>query len=255
MHSTPIKLLIVDDNSTACGILQDYFHCNDDISICGFADNGINALEMIQIHRPDVVLLDLIMPRLDGLSVLEQLDNAPFPHRPAVIVASALGTEAITQRSLQLGANYYLIKPYPLEDLSERIFMIMKPKSIFTNRPVVEVDPGIAVTRHLINIGMSTHIVGYHYCAQAISLLLAEPAYCPLMKIVYPTVADNNDTSVPCVESAIRKAISSVRDPQWNHLSNRSFLSRMTEQIRLNCHIPTPLSKGTINESQQKRTD
>lgn len=247
MSLTPVKLLVVDDNPTTCSILRDYFQLNDSVALCGFAFDGSAAMEMIHLHQPDVVLLDLIMPKLDGLSVLEQLSegdpNRTF-HRPAVIVTSALGSEAITRRSLQLGANYYLIKPYQLDHLTDRIMMIMKPESIFTEQPEIEVDLGITVARHLISTGMATHIVGYRYCVQAIELLLSESSYRPLMKCVYPAIAARNDTTVACVESAIRKAITTVQDPELNQLSNRSFLSRIAEQVRMKYQLfPTDIRK------------
>lgn len=233
MSFTPIKLLIVDDNHEMCNILRDYFQMTDKISICGIAFNGEEALEKIRVQQPDVVLLDIIMPQLDGLSVLEQLNANPPQKRPAIIVASALGQEMITTRALQLGANYYLIKPYQLQNLSDRILMIAGSDHTFTEPQEIEINLNAAVTRHLISTGISTHIVGYRYCVQAIELLLTETSYCPLMKYVYPEIARKNETTASCVESAIRKAIGTVRAEDLRQLSNRSFLSRMAEQIKL----------------------
>ncbi len=233
MSTTPIKLLIVDDNHAMCNILRDYFQMTEQVTICGIAFNGEEALEKIRVQQPDVVLLDIIMPQLDGLSVLEKLNADPPKKRPAIIVTSALGQEMITNRALQLGANYYLIKPYQLQNLLDRILMIAVPSSPFTEPQEVEINLNAAVTRHLIGIGMSTHIVGYRYCVQAIELLLTETTYCPLMKFVYPEVAHKNETTASCVESAIRKAIGTVREEELRGLSNRSFLSRIAEQIKL----------------------
>ena len=131
MSSTPITLLIVDDNHAMCNILRDYFQMTDQVTLCDIAFNGEDALEKIRVHQPDVVLLDIIMPQLDGLSVLEKLNEDPPQKRPAIIVASALGQEMITNRALQLGANYYLIKPYQLQNLLDRILMIAKSDDTF----------------------------------------------------------------------------------------------------------------------------
>ena len=233
MSSTPITLLIVDDNHAMCNILRDYFQMTDQVTLCDIAFNGEDALEKIRVHQPDVVLLDIIMPQLDGLSVLEKLNEDPPQKRPAIIVASALGQEMITNRALQLGANYYLIKPYQLQNLLDRILMIAKSDDTFTEPPEVEVNLNTAITRHLIATGMSTHIVGYRYCVQAIELMLTETVYCPLMKFIYPEVARKNETTVSCVESAIRKAIGTAHEEELRQLSNRNFLSRMAEQIKL----------------------
>lgn len=239
MNTVPIKLLIADDNHTMCSLLRDYFRTVEAVTVCGIATNGEDVLSMIRLHQPDVVLLDLIMPRLDGLSVLEQLSTDPSLPHPAVIVTTALCTETITRRTLELGANYYLLKPYHLEHLLDRILMIMRPNLTFSTPPDIETDLNIIVTRHLIDTGISTHIIGYRYCVQAIELLLTQSSYCPLMKFVYPTISEKNGTTVACVESAIRKAIATVSDPQLNRLSNRSFLSRMAEQIRLKYNLPS----------------
>ena len=237
MNPTPIKLLIADDNLSMCKILRDYFQNIGSISVCGIATNGTDALELIRLHQPDVILLDLIMPHPDGLSILEQLNAEPPSRRPSIIVTTVLNSETVIRRTLELGASYYLIKPYHLEYLLDRSLLLTHPERIFTEPPHIDVDLNSTVTRHLISVGMSTHIIGYRYCLQAIELLLAQSAYCPLMKYVYPAIADKNGTTVPCVESAIRKAIATVRNPEFNTLSNRTFLSRMTEQIRLKYHL------------------
>ncbi|MBQ6686680.1 MAG: response regulator [Firmicutes bacterium] len=243
MNHAPVKVLIVDDNPTACAILRDYFHSVSNISLCGIVFNGAEALEMIQLHKPDVVLLDIIMPEMDGLSVLEHLNQATkdsLSHTPSVIVISALNSEAITQKALQLGASYYLIKPYQLEHLSDRIQMLIAADHTFADRTENPPDLSALVSRHLIETGMSTHIVGYRYCAQAIEMLLKHLSYCPLMKCIYPVIAEKNNTTVSCVESAIRKAIASVTNSELNHLSNRTFLSRMAEQIRVKYELFLP---------------
>ena len=200
---------------------------------------------MIRLHKPDVVLLDIIMPEMDGLSVLEQLQqNAKDSSEkiPYTIVISALNSEVITQKALQLGASYYLIKPFQLDHLADRIQMLVKPDNTFSSYTDTDSDSDLSalVTRHLIETGISTHVVGYRYCVQAIEMILKQLSYRPLMKCVYPVIAEKNNTTVPCVESAIRKAIATITDIEWNQLSNRTFLSRMAEQIRIKYQLFIP---------------
>ena len=243
MNPAPVKVLVVDDNPAACAILRDYFHSVNSISLCGTVFNGTEALEMIQLHKPDVVLLDIIMPEMDGLSVLEQLNKEAKDHStrtPSIIVISALNSEAITQKALQLGASYYLIKPYQLEHLSDRILMLTKADNTFSGHLETSSEISTLVSRHLIETGMFTHIVGYRYCAQAIEMLLEHLSYCPLMKGIYPVIAEKNNTTVSCVESAIRKAIASIKNKELNQLSNRTFLSRMAEEIRVKYQLFIP---------------
>ncbi len=245
MDLTPVKVLIVDDHPSSCAILRDYFKSFRSISVCGVAFNGADAMEIIQRQKPDVVLLDIIMPELDGLSLLEQLNEASqkgLLTMPIVIILSSLNIETVTKKALHLGASYYLIKPYPLEHLLDCILM-------FSNSALCQTDPAefstpfnASITRYLIEIGMSTHIVGYRYCIQSLELLLAQNSYSPLMKCIYPIVAAKNNTTASCVESALRKAIATVSDPELRVLSNRSFLSRIAEHIRLS--HDTPLSNS-----------
>lgn len=232
-----IKLLIVDDNHMMCNILRDYFSLTDKVTLCDIAFNGEDALDKIRVHQPDVVLLDIIMPQLDGLSVLERLNEDPPLKRPRIIVASALGQETVTNRALQLGADYYLIKPYQLQNLLDRILLIANKEMTFTDPPEIEVNVNTVITKQLIGIGMSTHIVGYRYCVQAVEMLLAEDVYCPLVKYIYPEIARKNDTTSSCVESAIRKAIGTVRESDMRKLSNRNFLSQIAEQVKLKYHL------------------
>ena len=161
---------------------------------------------------------------------------------PYTIVISALNSEVITQKALQLGASYYLIKPFQLDHLADRIQMLVKPDSTFSSYTDTDSDSDLSalVTRHLIETGISTHVVGYRYCVQAIEMILKQLSYCPLMKCVYPVIAEKNNTTVPCVESAIRKAIATIPDIEWNQLSNRTFLSRMAEQIRIKYQLFIP---------------
>ena len=136
MDHSPVKILIADDNPSTCSILRDYFRTIQNIMLCGIVFNGAEALEMIRLHKPDVVLLDIIMPEMDGLSVLEQLQqNAKDSSEkiPYTIVISALNSEVITQKALQLGASYYLIKPFQLDHLADRIQMLLKPDNTFSS--------------------------------------------------------------------------------------------------------------------------
>lgn len=235
MGPAPVKVLIIDDHPSACTILRDYFKSISSISVCGVAFDGSQAMELIQFHKPDVVLLDLIMPELDGLSLLEQLNDASkkgILTMPVIIIISSLNSETVTKNALRLGASYYLIKPYPLEHLMDCILMFAHPEFCRSDLCEFGTPFNSSITRYLIEIGMSTHIVGYRYCVQSVELLLAQSAYSPLMKCIYPIVAAKNNTTPSCVESALRKAIATVSDPELRSLSNRSFLSRVSEHIR-----------------------
>lgn len=236
-----IKLLVVDDNQELCDILESYFELIDDVTLCGVAHNGEEALQKIARLHPDVVLLDIIMPQLDGISVLERLRQTPPERIPRIIVASAIGQELITNQALELGANYYMIKPYQLPDLLGRIRLVTKemrrepaPLVMFKAEKEQESLPVSGrIAEMLIERGMPTNVVGYQYCVHAIEILLTEDKHCLLGKDVYRTIAERYETTDCCVESAIRKAVSLMGKEKDKQMSNGRFLTMMAEQFRL----------------------
>jgi Response regulator containing CheY-like receiver domain and AraC-type DNA-binding domain len=100
-----IKLVIADDNREFCELLKEFIAQQDDLALAGVANNGLEALELIEQHSPDIVVLDIIMPHLDGIGVLERLASGSFSQRPRVIMLTAFGQETVTQRAVELGAD------------------------------------------------------------------------------------------------------------------------------------------------------
>ena len=121
-----INILVVDDNKDFCGILSEYFTDQKDLNLCGTAYNGLEAIKAIQEKEPDVVILDIIMPHLDGIGVLEKLDSSEMIVKPKVIVLTTLGQETMTQQACDLGADYYVLKPFDLDVLGTRIRQLAK---------------------------------------------------------------------------------------------------------------------------------
>ena len=121
MGNTKINVLITDDNKEFCNILNDYLSNQKDMVVTGIANDGVEALKLIEEKRPDLVILDIIMPHLDGLGVLEKLNSMNIQPIPRVIVLSAVGQDKITQRAITLGAGYYVVKPFDMDVLTKRI--------------------------------------------------------------------------------------------------------------------------------------
>ena len=116
---------MLNDNKEFCNILNDYLLTQKDIVVTGIAENGVEALKLIEEKKPDLVVLDIIMPILDGLGVLERLNTMDLDPLPLVIVLSAVGQEKITQRAISLGAAYYVEKPFDMDVLVKRIRQIL----------------------------------------------------------------------------------------------------------------------------------
>lgn len=127
MVAERIKVLMVDDNTDLTNIFQDYVAFYEDIELIGVAENGLRLLEMLEESRPDVIILDIVMPSLDGLEVLKRLQGSRSD-KPKIIVLSALSNELVTSEAMEYGADLYLTKPVDFKLLIEKIRMLSDAK-------------------------------------------------------------------------------------------------------------------------------
>lgn len=122
-----LNVAIVDDNPLILNTLDELINAEDGLSVIGKADNGADAINMIVDTTPDIVLLDLVMPKIDGISVVEKVKSEhTFLKNPAFIILSAVGGEQMTEDAFKAGANYYLMKPFDKEILVNKIRHIGK---------------------------------------------------------------------------------------------------------------------------------
>jgi len=205
-----IKVAIADDNREFVSLIQEYITGQSDFELVGVAYNGEQILTIIEEKSPDIVILDIIMPHLDGIGVLERL-NTLSGRRPKVIMLTAFGQESITQRVVELGADYYILKPFNIDVLASRIRQLAT--TITMQRPVVAqaikarpVD--VEVTNIIREIGIPAHIKGYQYLRDAIMMIIEEMELLgAVTKVLYPRIADKYSTTPSRVERAIRHAI------------------------------------------------
>ena len=116
-----IKIIVVDDNRHLCKMLHDYLQVQEDLSIIGVAYDGLEAMELLQTQEPDLIILDLIMPNLDGLGVLGRINARTTMTRPKIIMLTAFGQESLTYQAIALGVDYLFLKPFDLDILIKRI--------------------------------------------------------------------------------------------------------------------------------------
>lgn len=206
----PIRVLIADDNREFCSILKDFFSNNPDFDLVDVCANGLEVLEALSKKETDVLILDLIMPHMDGIGVLEKMTDMKGDQRPKIIILTAFGQENITQKAVSLGADYYILKPFNLQVLGDRVRQVVRdkveaaPRAIPFTRRDLEVD----VTRIIHEIGVPAHVKGYQYLRDAIMLVVEEINYLgAVTKELYPAIADKYDTTPSRVERAIRHAI------------------------------------------------
>ena len=205
-----IKVAIADDNREFCGIMQDFLSQQPDLDLVGVAYNGEQILAINEEKKPDVIILDIIMPHLDGIGVLERI-NATGGKRPKIIMLTAFGQESVTQRVVELGADYYILKPFNMEVLVSRIRQLAT--TITDQCPVVaqaiKARPiDVEVTNIIREIGIPAHIKGYQYLRDAIMMIINEIELLgAVTKVLYPMIADKYSTTPSRVERAIRHAI------------------------------------------------
>ena len=205
-----IKVAIADDNRGFSSLMEECLLRQPDIDLVGVAYDGEEILRIIQGQKPDVVVLDMIMPHLDGMGVLERLNDAGGP-KPKIIMLTAFGQESITQRVMELGADYYVLKPFNIEVLINRIRQLATQSQVQRSSTVQNVkNPSIEaiITDMIRDIGIPAHIKGYQYLRDAIMIICAEPDLLgAITKTLYPMIAEKHATTPSRVERAIRHAI------------------------------------------------
>ncbi len=227
-----ISILIADDNPDFARTLTGYIEEDDELEVIAIARDGKEAVEMIVNTQPDIALLDVIMPHLDGIGVLEKINEADMKKKPLCIMLSAVGQDKITQRALELGAEYYAIKPIDIQMLLRRIKEIReyKPSQLknngnnnvtINNREIkaqyIELSPEekkdqkhleALVTNIIHEVGVPAHIKGYQYLREAIMMVVNNiDIINQITKQLYPDIAVKFHTTPSRVERAIRHAI------------------------------------------------
>ncbi len=214
------SVAIADDNERMVEILDNILRRDEELKLVGVARNGEEACRIIHEKEPDIMLLDIVMPKLDGLSVMERTGlDKELEKKPEFIVISAIGQEKITEDAFLLGASYYIMKPFDHDMLLNRIQSLKdsrrrKPAQIrrtapYETKPIdLEHNLETDVTNMIHEIGVPTHIKGYQYLRDAIMMAVEDMNMLnSITKILYPTIAKNHQTTPSRVERAIRHAI------------------------------------------------
>jgi DNA-binding NarL/FixJ family response regulator len=120
--STPIRILIVDDHPVVQAGLTSMLNTNDGIEVVGSASGGFEALRMLAERKPDILLLDLRMPGMNGIDTLLAMQKMKSPAR--AIVLTSFETDENIYRAVQAGAQGYLLKDTPQEQMLEAIMSV-----------------------------------------------------------------------------------------------------------------------------------
>ncbi|MBE5040358.1 sporulation transcription factor Spo0A [Oscillospiraceae bacterium DSM 107454] len=231
-----IRVVIADDNREYVGILCEYMKRESRIEIVGCAYDGLEAVSMVKMTEPDVLILDMVMPNLDGIGVLERLQNAKLKEMPKILMVSAVLNDSIAAKTIALGAEYFMLKPVDFDVLIRRVCMFGTEGEKMLREghnagavralsgKTTSADMETMVTEIIHEIGIPAHIKGYQYLRHAIMMAVDDlDIINSITKELYPTVAKDFNTTPSRVERAIRHAIEVAWDRGDTDVLNSFF--------------------------------
>ncbi|MBE3555950.1 MAG: sporulation transcription factor Spo0A [Firmicutes bacterium] len=264
MSNEKVRVIVADDNREFTDQLAAFLQQQGDFEIVGTASDGEQAIALLSHAACDVLLLDIIMPHLDGIGVLERFQSMQLNPVPHVIMLSAFGQEQITQRAVELGAQYYIMKPFPLEVLAQRLreICIASPGALNREKRALAVTPAPTsvnqrarlesdISTLIHDLGVPAHIKGYQYLREAILMVYKDREVLgAVTKVLYPTIAAQFETTPSRVERAIRHAIEvawgrgnaeTIRkmfgytvDAERDKPTNSEFIAMVADYLQLN---------------------
>lgn len=243
-----IKVCLADDNRELINLLEEYLSNQEDMEVIGVAYNGQECLSLLETKDPDVLVLDIIMPHLDGLAVLEKIRSNENFAQLNVIMLTAFGQEDVTKKAVDLGASYFILKPFDMENLANQIRQICgsekstvqrsastsRTNAIKSVKQPRNLDASITSIIH--EIGVPAHIKGYMYLREAISMVYNDIELLgSITKVLYPDIAKKFNTTSSRVERAIRHAI----EVAWSRGNIESISSLFGYTVSMSKAKPT----------------
>jgi len=202
------KILIADSNEEFVADLKNTLEDVETWQVVGTADNGRKAIELLQKLNPDVLILDLLLPEIDGVAVLRAA--ATLKPAPVCLVISGFMTDYMMEIASEANVRYFMAKPCMSETVAERLGELLRAekgrKSLLTQRADKNLET--MVTSIIHEIGVPAHIKGYQYLREAIKIAVNDMEVInAITKVLYPQVAKTFSTTPSRVERAIRHAI------------------------------------------------
>lgn len=244
-----IGVVIADDNKDYAKELEESLNAESDIRVVAVANDGDELCKLISETKPDVAVVDMIMPKLDAFGVMRKLKN--MSDRPAVIVNSVSANRRTIEKAAELGVDHYMIKPTEHETVAETIRTIYYTDVNAAIKKKSETpDLETMVTDFIHELGVPAHIKGYQYIRTAIMMVVKDMDLLNFItKQLYPEIAKTYSTTSSRVERAIRHSIevawSRGREETMNAIfgytidngkgkpTNSEFIAMVADRIRL----------------------
>lgn len=210
-----MRIAIVDDNLSYLKMISGYLSRIDEFEVVGIAENGVEACKIIQNGAPDVVVMDIAMPQLGGLGVLEKMNCARYENKPQFIIVTALGQEMVSRLAFELGADFFMLKPVDMNELVHNIRYLYKLKefkdisiSIPETADTVNDEIECRIKYLLQKIDVPNHLKGYSYIVYALKIVVNDlSSINAIKKQIYSRISDAFKTTPERAERAIRNAI------------------------------------------------
>lgn len=248
-----MKILLMDTDKLLTSTVKSFLLKQDNVESVLIFENGKEGYEEILKINPDVVVLDIVIPYLDGLEILERVKNNSMKNKPKVIVLSSINQEKIINKALSLGACYYITKPVDLNVLWNRVkeeHMSDKRNALHSDGNKTNIYLQEKVIDVLYKLGMPANIKGYRYLKDAISMVVEDMDLLnSVTKKLYPKIATKHNTLSSRVERAIRHAIEvacergqlEVINDMFGYTvssnkgkpTNSEFIARIADRLRL----------------------
>ena len=250
-----IKVLLIDDNKQLVDMVKEYFSSHAVIEVSDVAYNGNDGLSLLERKKYDLVLLDLIMPGMDGIKLLEECEKKNINAR--IVVLTSYNSPEVIRKVSGLGIKYFMLKPFELSDLESKI-LEYSSNEYYSGPTKKTIDMyycnlQMAITKLLHEVGVPSHIKGYTYLREGITLMYNNPSLAnAITKELYPEIAKKYDTTSSRVERAIRHAIEiSWNRANWELLeeifgfsvdidkskaTNSEFMVTIADKLRLEYH-------------------
>ncbi len=247
-----IKVLVIDDNEIFVDNIKKYFSSHAVIEVVDAVYNGKDGLSLLESKEYNLVLLDLILSEMDGITLLEELIKREINIR--IIVITSISSPEIIRKVSSLGIKYYLLKPFDLDILENKIVEYAN-EEIYGHKTIDLPYNNIllAITKLLHELGVPSHIKGYTFIKESILLIYNNPTLSnKITKELYPIIAKKYKTTISCVERDIRHAIEiSWNRANWEMMeevfgysidiekakaTNTEYIVTLVDKVRLEYH-------------------
>lgn len=261
------KILIADSNQDFCKILANYINEQEELEVLGITNNGKDTVQIINNSKPDIVLMNIVLPIIDGIDILRRMYLIQWEDkRPIFILFSSINQDKLIKKAIeQFGADYYIVKPFDFELLIKKINQLKnykfheKPKKFeereitkqyLNNNAKGKKTLEIIVTNLLNEMNVPINFKGYYYLREAIILVIKDINFIiEMTKTIYPRIANKFNTTPSRVERAMRTTIErtwaigdtdviqtifgNTVSPDKGKPTNSQFIAMIADKIRL----------------------